>query len=437
MKDQHEGKSFKKYAFNTGWLFAEQLFRIISSLLVGVWVARYLGPEQYGVYSYAVAFVALFAAIAHLGLQGIVVRELINGTDQQRVLGTAFWMQVVGGIVVIALMGSVLPFTSNDARTNLYIMIIAAGLLFQSFQVIDYYFQSIVESKYVSACRLTQLFISSAAKIILITAEADLIYFVLITFLDQITLAAALAYAYKLKHPQSPFYRCFRRARAKSLFAESWPMIVSGLVVMVYMKIDQVMIKELLGANAVGVYSAAVRLAEAWYFVPIIISQSLFPAIISAKSQGEQLYRLRLQRLLNLMMVLSVLVAVTVTFTSDFLVAILFGSAYAGAGAVLSIQVWAGIFVASGLVSSKWFIMEKLQRYLMYRSTAGAILNIALNLILIPSYGIIGSAVATLVSQFVAAIFLNAFFSNTRAMFILQLRSILGFGLLGNQLKDS
>lgn len=430
-----KNEGFKKYASNTSWLFAEQILRSLSGILVGVWVARYLGPELFGVYSYSISFVVLFGAIAHLGLQVIVVRELVNKPDQQRTtLGTALYMQIIGAVVLILLIAAILPITSNDATTNLYILIIASGLIFQSFHVIDFYFQSKVLAKYISICRLTQLAISSTLKIGLVIAEADLIYFVIVIVIDNITLAVALAYAY-WKQKGAPFYRSFDVDTFKYLLSESWPLMVASLVHIVYMRIDQVMIKEMMDVASVGVYSAAVRFSEAWYFVPVLIGQSLFPAIINTKKNSQDLYIRRLQLLLNLMMAVSVVVGITLTFLSEFLVNFFYGSSYQGAGTVLSIQVWAGIFVASGVVANKWYIIEGHQKYNIYPTTAGAVLNIILNLVLIPKYGIIGSAVATLVSQFAASVLFNALFPQTRKIFALQMKAILGLGLIGNKIK--
>ena len=410
------------------------MLRIFSGLFVGVWVARYLGPELFGIYSYAVSFVALFGAIANLGLQTIVVRELLNKPEQQeQIMGTSFYMQIIGAAVVTLIISIILPFTSNDLTTNAYILIISSGLIFQSFQVIDYYFQSQVLSKHVSICRLIQLVGSSMLKIYFVMADAELIYFVVITLIDNVTLAITLSFAF-WKHRGKPFYNYFDVIKFRYLLKESWPLVISGLVIMIYMKIDQIMIKEMMDSTAVGVYSAAVRLSEAWYFVPMLVSQSLFPAILSAKKVSESLYKLRLQRLLNLMMWCSIAVAAVFTFASEYIVNFLYGSSYEGAGIILSIQVWAGIAVSSGVVSSNWFVIEGLQKFSMYRTSAGAVSNIILNLILIPQFGIVGSAVATLFSQLIASVLLNAFFSNTRLIFILQMKAIFGLGLYGNRL---
>ena len=167
---------FMRYFKNSAWMISEQMLRMIAGVFVGVWVARYLGPEQFGIFSYVAAFTALFASIAKLGLDSIVVRELVNQPDKQDVyLGTAFWMKVLGAITVISLIALVLPWTSNDSTTSLYIFIIASGLFFQSFEIVDFYFQSQVLAKYISICKVIQLLFSSCIKIYLVLTGAELI----------------------------------------------------------------------------------------------------------------------------------------------------------------------------------------------------------------------------------------------------------------------
>ena len=155
-----------RYFANTSWMFGEQVLRMASGLLVGIWVARYLGPEQFGLFSYALAFVSIFSGLAKLGLDGIVVRDLVNHPHQRDVyLGTAFWLKFVGAFVMLGIVALATLFTSNDHTTNLYVFIISSGIIFQSFEVVDFYFQSKVLSKFVSICKITQLAVSSALKI--------------------------------------------------------------------------------------------------------------------------------------------------------------------------------------------------------------------------------------------------------------------------------
>ena len=405
-------------------MFAEQLLRMIAGLLVGIWVARYLGPEQFGVFSYAIAFASLFSSIAKLGLDGIVVRDLVREPEQRdRYLGTAFWLKLGGALIMLGAVALAMQLTSSDHLTNLYILIIASGAIFQSFEVVDFYFQSKVLSKFVSICKMTQLLLSSLLKLYFIFTGADLIWFVLVTLVDQLSLALSLYLAYRHQKLCS-FYRHFDMKTAKQLLKDSWPLIFSGLVIMIYMRIDQIMIKEMLGEREVGLYSAAVRLSEVWYFIPAIITTSLFPSIINAKKISEKLYYTRLQRLYTLMAWLAIAIALPMTFLSDWLVALLYGAAYSEAGKVLMINIWAGVFVFIGVASSKWFVSEGLQKYLTINTVVGAIMNILLNLFLIPKYGVYGAAIATVISQAVASYFMNLIFQRTRLNFFRLTRSV-------------
>ncbi|WP_217532917.1 flippase [Vibrio metschnikovii] len=397
---KHQG--FLRYFKNTSWLIAEQFLRIIAGLLVGIWVARYLGPQQFGLFSYALAFTAIFAGIAKLGLDGIIVRELINHPDKRDAyLGTAFWLKVMGSIIVMLLMAAVIPFTNNDATTNLFIFIIACGLVFQSFEVVEFYFQSQVLAKLISICKIIQLSLSSLIKIYLVITEAELIWFVLVTTFDALSLAICYFSAYRLQKA-TVFYTCFNFIIAKRLLKDSWPLIFSSIVVMIYMRIDQIMIKQMLGEYEVGIYSAAIRLSEAFYFIPTIITASLFPAILNAKKISHELYMLRMQRLYTMMVWTAIIIAIPITIFSDWIVFVLYGNDYSTSADILMIHVWSGIFVFLTVSSGKYLTSEGLTRKIFYRNLSGMILNVMLNFKMIPLYGGVGAALATLASWFLA-----------------------------------
>lgn len=405
-------------------MFAEQILRMIAGLLVGIWVARYLGPEQFGVFSYAIAFASLFSSIAKLGLDGIVVRDLVREPEQRdSYLGTAFWLKLGGAVVMLGAVALATQLTSSDRLTNLYIFIIASGAIFQSFEVVDFYFQSKVLSKFVSICKMTQLLLSSILKLYFIFTGADLIWFVLVTLVDQFTLALSLYLAYRYQKLGS-FYCHFNRAIAKQLVRDSWPLIFSGLVVMIYMRIDQIMIKEMLGEREVGLFSAAVRISEVWYFIPMIITASLFPSIVNAKKISEELYYARLQRLYTFMVWLAIAIALPMTFLSDWLVTLLYGESYREAGQVLMVHIWAGVFVFLGVASGRWLISENLQWIAFYRTFSGAIINIILNFVLIPIYGLIGAAIATVIAQTMAAFVCDILSKKTRMAFFMKLNTL-------------
>ena len=342
---QHSG--FMKYFKNTSWLFGEKILRMVVGLFVGIWVARYLGPEQFGLFSYAQSFVGLFTAIATLGLDGIVVRELVKDESRRdELIGTAFYLKLIGAIAVLIVLAVAIQFTSNDHYTNVLVFIIASATIFQAFNVVDMYFQAKVLSKYVVYANVISLFISSIVKVVLILNDAPLIAFAWATLFDSVVLALGFIYYYV---KNSSIFNIknliFKRETAVSLLKDSWPLILSGIVVSIYMKIDQVMIQEMMGSEAVGQYAAATRLSEAWYFIPMVVASSLFPAIINAKKQSEELYYARLQKLYDLMVWMAIAIALPMTFLSDWIINLLYGEQYSQAGSVLMIHIWAGIFV--------------------------------------------------------------------------------------------
>jgi O-antigen/teichoic acid export membrane protein len=397
-------------------------------LLVGIWVARYLGPAQFGLFSYAVAFAALFSSIAKLGLDSIMVRDLVREPAQRDIyMGTAFWLKLAGSLAMLGVIGIALQLTTSDSTTRLYIFIIASGAIFQPFEVVDFYFQSKVLSKFVSICKLIQLTISSLIKIFLIYIDSGLFWFVIVSLIDQITLAATLYLAYRYQKI-GMYFKHFNRHVAKKLLIDSWPLVLSGLAVMIYMRTDQIMIKEMLGEKEVGLYSAATRISEIWYFVPILITNSIFPAILNVKKDSPK-YFFRLRVLFSVLVWIGILVAAITAFIYDWLIIFLYGQDYQQAGQVLMIHIWGGIFVALGAASGSWFVSENLQRYALYRTLLGASVNIALNFALIPKYGILGAAIGTVVAQSVAALFFDILTAKTRVLFFTKLKSIFLIGI--------
>ena len=421
-------QGFIKYGKNTSWLFAEKVLRMTVGLFVGVWVARYLGPDRFGLLSYAQSFVALFAAVAPLGIQGIILRELIKNPEKEKVLmGTAFVLRIAGSILAVFLLFIAIYFTSNDRNTNILIFIIASATIFQSFNVIDIYFQSKVMSKYVVFANFISFFLTSCLKIIFILLNAPLIAFAWVVVFDSFVLTLGFLYFY-IKHSKYCIWSLIlKKETAVSFLKDGWPLLLSGMVITVYMKIDQLMIKNMLGNKAIGNYAAAVKLSEVWYFIPIIISSSLFPAIVNAKKVSKELYHNRLQKLYDLMVLLGVLIAIPVTFLGGWIVNFLYHSKYNEAGIVLMIHIWSGIFVFLAYASGRWLLAENYQIYSFLRYLIGAILNIILNLYLINSMGIKGAAYATLFSYLFAGFLFDFLFPKLRSTGVMKLKALFSF----------
>ncbi|MCK5266689.1 MAG: flippase, partial [Spirochaetes bacterium] len=293
-----------------------------------------------------------------------------------------------------------------------------------AFNVIDFNFQAEVKSKFVVYAHLVQLVASSITKLIFVWLTAPLVWFACVFLFDAVVHAVGLTAMY-LKNTGRIWYWKWRWETAKELLRDSWPLILSGMVISIYMKIDQVMIKEMLGAEQVGHYAAAVRLSEAWYFVPMAITSSVFPAIINAKKQSEKLYYQRLQKLYDLMVWLALAIALPTTFLAPWVIRVLYGDAFLPAAGVLSIHIWAGVFVFLGFSNGRWIIAENMQYIATIRSTAGAMVNVIFNIVLIPKYGINGAAIATFFSVFVASHVAFLFINQARRTFIMQSKSFL------------
>lgn len=416
--------SFKKYLANTSWLFFERFLRMGISFVVSIFVVRYLGPKDFGLYSYALSFFWIFGSFSSLGLESITTREIVKYPDNRDVInGTVFFLRLAGSIVAIFLLAVTLLIIKEEPFTALLILIGSSTFIFQSFSVIEYYFRGKVEAKYNAFALSTSVILSSLLKIIFILIKAPLIYFIVAAVFEYFALAIGLIAVYH-HNKLSIFSWKYSKKIAVSLLRDSWPLALSGIVVMIYMRIDQVMIKNIMSEEAVGYYSAAVKLSEAWYFIPVTLCNSIFPAIVNAKNVSEEFYNNRMQKLYDLLTYLAIGIAIPVTIFSDKIILLLFGREFAQASPVLTVYIWAGVAVFLGVASSQYLINENLTKLSFYRTFIGMVLNVALNLYLIPLYGIVGAAVATLIS-YTLVTFSLAFHNKFNLQFKMMIKSVL------------
>lgn len=395
-------------------------------LVVSVWMARYLGPVDFGLFSFAIAVISLVGVLATLGLPGVIIRDLVNDPPGSLVtLGSSLVLQVIGGILAFSLLLILIPILRPDDHSTLSVVaIIGLTLLFKGCDNFKYWFESQVQSKY-SVWAENAAFVAAAViKVGLILVSASLLAFAWITFLETLLTAISLFVMYEWAGGGMRAWR-FSFTRAKSLMEDSWPLMFSGLAVMVYMRIDQIMLGQMLNDEAVGIYTAAVRISEVWYFIPMAIVGSVFPTLLEMKKTNETLYLEQFQKLYDILAMMAFVVAIPVTFLADQIVVALFGMEYLEAGTILSIHIWTTLFVFLGVASGKWFLAENRQSLAFQRVCFGMLGNIALNIVLIPKYGGVGAAVATLISQAVAAFLIDAIRKETRLMFRMKLKACL------------
>lgn len=409
---------------NIGWLFIDKVLRMGVGLLVGVWVARYLGPEQYGLLNYAMAFVGLFGAIATLGLQGIIVRDLVmHPNEVGSTLGTGFVLRLLGGLLAYLFIILIISYLRpDDTLAKIIVAILGFTLIIKASEVVKYWYEAQVQSKFVVWIENGVFLIMAIVKIIMILLHAPLMAFVLIALVNALLVAIILLIVYRLKVSRLKYWKP-SFSRAKELLQDSWPLILAGLAVAVYMKIDQIMLGQMVGDEAVGIYSAAVRISEVWYLIPMAIVGSVYPSIIEAKKKSEKLYYQRLQKIYNLMTLIALSIALPMTFLSSWIIKLLFGAVYAPAGPVLAIHIWAALFVFLGVASGKWFLTENRQLLTFQRTLLGAVVNVILNIFVIPKYGAIGAAYTTVIAYAMAGFFSDVLQKETRPMFIMKLKS--------------
>jgi PST family polysaccharide transporter len=393
----------RRIAANTSWLFFDRLVRLGTGLFIGVWVARYLGPNLFGVWNYILALTALFSAIAGLGLDGIVVRELVKTPDREaEILGSAALLKLIGGVVGFGLCVATLLFIRPGDSPLVYLTAITASAYFiQCLDVIDFLFQSQLQQKFTVLARDGACVLFACLKVFLIVRQAELRYFIW-AGLGETLLASLFLTAIYMKRGGHIGRWHASKSTMIALLRDSSPLILAAVMIAVYMKISQIIVGDKLGEHAMGIYSAAVRLSEIWYFAPIAIASSIFPALVRARTQGREIYIARLQQLYDFMTWMSISIALVVTFLSGWIVRILYGGQYAASANILALLTWNGVFVFLGVASSQFLLAENLNRTAFMRTAVGALTSIALSLVFIPRFGIRGAALATLASYFAA-----------------------------------
>lgn len=390
---------------NSIWLMGDRLIRMGLGLLVGVLVARYLGPDGYGQFSFAGSYVMLFSALALFGLESIVVRELVHHPEaEQAILGTTSLIRAAAGL--LAYLGAIvtlLVIRPGDRTALLLVVLLGSSLLAQAVEVSDLWFQSRVLSRYTVLCRTAAFIISSCLKVLLVLSSASLVAIAAATAVEALIAALLLVLTHARFSEAGILTWRWDRNWFRRLLTGSVPMVLSGVVLMVYLRIDQVMLGAMAPQAELGLYAAAVRISEVWYFVPTAIVSSVFPGLVALRSSDPVRFEQKLQQLYNLLAFLGYAVALPVTFIAPWLVQLLFGSAYLAAAPLLSVLIWAGLFANLSVVRNAHFIALDWGRSLLWATSLGATANVLLNLLLIPRYGALGAAVATCLSYWVAA----------------------------------
>jgi O-antigen/teichoic acid export membrane protein len=418
---------FRKYIENAAWLIIEKGLTMGIGVFVGIYTARYLQPESFGLLNYAISYVGIFSAFASLGLDQIMIRELVKSIEKRDVLlGTAFILKIAGSLILVLVMLGTMLFMEHTFFTNLLIIIIAFSELFKVFEVVNFFFQSQVQSKYVVQVQMALNLTISFSKIALVLVEAPLIWFGIIILIGTILNALGYIYAYQKREGRVLSWT-FDKSVAGSLLRESWPLALYGIALHIQAKIDQVMLGKMLNNYEVGQYSVALKFIEIFGFAPMILISTLMPAVTKAKAVSEQLYHNRLVNLYRVMFLVFLLIATPIYFFAEDVVSILYGKEYQPAGYLLSLFALRLFFSNMGVGKSAFIVNESLFRYSLLTVVIGAISNITFNYFLIPPYESVGAITASILSFIVSIFIVDIFFEKTRQNQKLMFKGIFTF----------
>ena len=384
---------------NTGWLLFDRILRMLLGVTIGAWVARYLGPTRFGELAYIIAFIAFFQVVAGLEADGFIVRDIARSHgDTAVILGTSLRLRIVSGIIswlaAITLMYLLHP---EDGRLCLLVIVVGAMLVFQAADIVDLWFESQSQSKRTVMAKLFSYLFSSGIKVILLLNKAPLIAFAAVISLESAALAIALIFAYR-RFPTDCRWRA-DLAQAKKLLHLCWPFAASGVMITAYMRIDQIMLRDMLGESELGIYAAALTLVQAWNIIPATLVTSLAPFIARKKARGEAEYRDALVIIFRFFAIVAFVASGLTALASPFIVGLLYGAQYRSSALVLSLLVFVIVFVFQGMAQSLWVVNDNVRIVNLLATSLAALVSIVANLVLIRKFGIMGAVCSYLLAQ--------------------------------------
>lgn len=388
---------------NVSWTSLEQVLRVAVSFLVSVQVINYLGPDRFGLYSYVISIVGILAPLTAFGLEQVVIRQLVERPDtRDRLIGTAFVVRMGCGVLAYAASLGIVLILDRGAEPRLRLTAVASVmLLLQGFDTVSFFFKAIMGAKYIALSRLFGLAAMTIGTIALLVWKADLPAFLWMRAVEAGATGLALVFAYRLWGASLLAWR-FDGETFTALIKAGFPLFIASFAVMIYMRIDQVMLGQMASEQELGYYGVAVRLAEVLNFVPVAVVTALYPSLVESRRLGEAAFKERLQGIYNLMALIGYAIAGAATVAASFGFHILFGTRYDLAVPMFVVLVWGMLFICLGVAMTA--ALTIIGRFWMVALTTalGMVVNVGLNFWLIPRLGGLGSAWATLVAYWVA-----------------------------------
>lgn len=401
-----------------------KVVNMAGALLVGILVARYLGPSQYGVMNYIISYVTLFTIISSFGLDDIEIRELSKSpNDKNQILGTCFRIRLTFATLAFLLITATLCIYQTDKFTTCMILLYALTLYTGCFNIIRNYFTSIVKNEYVVKSEIARTIIGACIKIILLWIKAPLEYFIVATIFDTILVASGYFISYKNIIGNISDWK-FNKSRVTYYLKEAFPLVLSGAAVIIYQRIDQVMLGNMIDKESVGYFATAGKFLDLILFLPMVLTQTITPLLVRAKEHNKDEYEQKKQQFVNLTVWTSIILSLSVSLCAYWLIILTYGEKYLLAIPVLQIMAFKTVGMALSSSSGQIIIMERIQKWAFIRNLIGCLICIGLNLILIPQYGVIGSAWVTIATVAFTGCLANIFIPPYHDIMKMQLRAL-------------
>ena len=410
----HSETTQGKVIRNVFWATIGKVVTLMSALFVGIFVARYLGPEQYGLMNYIISIVTLFSVFSSFGTTEIIIRELSKkDISKEEILGTSFCLRII--LAVITFIGIALYLFISAETTEIIIMVLiyASSLFFSCFDVIRYYFTSIIQNEYVVKSEIARTFIAALIKIILLILQAPLIAFIIALSFDFFLLASGYTLAYRKKVGNLREWK-INKDFGRKLLVTSFPLMISSAAMIIYQRIDQVMIGKLLNNEQLGFFSTAASLVGVVTFIPTIMVQTVSPILIRYKNEDEQLYQKEAQRMMNVTTWLAFLISSVMSFLSYYILLFTYGIEYIAAVPALQVLAFKAVGIALTMTGGQLIIIENIHQLAFIRNILSCFVCVICNYYFIPKYGIVGSAWATIITVMFTGGLANIFIPSYR-----------------------
>ena len=390
----------KKITNNIIWLTSDRISRLSINFIVSIVVAKYLGPEQFGILSFALSFTVLFTFLSNLGLSQILVRELVSGKIlEKKLLGTNMILRFTGSIISISFIGLILFYSNINQEYISPILILSLILVFNCSSVFDDFFQSASQNKFSSISKIITVLIIAVINLVLVRINANLNYFLFIYVIESIILMILLFYFYK-RNGGKIFTWTFNFKVSKFLLTESWPLIILGAASLINARIDQIFIGNMVNNISLGNYAVASKISEAWLVVPAILSIVIAPDLIRMRESDYLGFRVYILRLIKRMFLFGIIFALLISLNSNLIISLIYSEKYSLAGNFLSLYIWTGLPYVSFFIINEIFYIEKITKYSLITSVVSIFLNCTLNYFLILKFESVGAIYASLIATY-------------------------------------